>query len=282
MSVFAGGEPQYEMLQKQSDAGDDSRSPQSYVRERLDEQPDKTVNQVLLKPALVARMLGATTFLLILANCAALLADYLTGYNSLLVHKLVKFFYVELELNAPAFFSMLLLLFASLLLTVITVHKRKQKAAHLLEWTILSGGFLLMAFDEIAAIHERLIEPMRAIMGEQNLGFLYFAWVVPAIVLVTVLALFFLKFLWSLPMKTRLSFLIAATLYLGGAVGFELLEGKYSEIHGRENLIYITMTTVEETLEMVGTIVFIRALLGYFNDTYREVRLRFDDFTSNF
>ena len=214
-------------------------------------------------------------FILILANITALLADHLTGYNSILIHKLVKFFYVELELNAPAFFSMLLLLFASLLLAVITVFKKKHAAPFVLEWSILSFGFLYMAFDEIVAIHERLIEPMRSILGETNLGIFYFAWVVPAIALILILAVFFLRFLLNLPMKTRLLFLIAAALYLGGAVGLELIEGKYAETYGKENLIYIVLTTLEESLEMIGTIVFIWGLLGYIADTYRRVEVRF-------
>ena len=253
-----------------------SISTQSPVKQEFYEDVSESeITGLSLNPDSIARSLGVMTFLLILANCAALLADYLTGYSSVFIRKSVKFFYVELELNAPAFFSMLLLLFASLLLAVITVLKKKQSASFVWEWSILSIGFLFMAFDEIAAVHERLIEPMQAILGEQNLGLLYFAWVVPAVALVVCLGIFFLKFLINLPPKTRWAFLIAAALYLGGAVGFEMIEGWYSEINGRETLLYMTLTTIEETLEMVGTIVFIWALLGYIADKYEKLEVRF-------
>ena len=258
------------------------RSAKSFVKQDFyEKETEIKIGKLLLNPTSIAWSLGVMTFLLIFANCAALLADYLTGYNSMVIHKLVKFFYVELELNAPAFFSTLLLLFASLLLAIITVLKKKQTASFVLYWSILSIGFLFMAFDEIAAVHERLIEPMRAILGEQNLGIFYFAWVVPAVVLVVCLGIFFLKFLINLPVKTRWTFLIAATLYLGGAVGLEMVEGWYSEINGRETLLYITLTTLEETLEMVGTVVFIWALLGYIANAYEKVEVRFGAEGSN-
>ena len=252
------------------------RSAKSLVSQDVLEKPNEVgISKLSLNPTSLAWSLGVMTFLLIFANSAALLADYLTDYSSVFIHKSVKFFYVELELNAPAFFSTLLLLFASLLLAVITVLKKKQTASFVLEWSILSIGFLLMAFDEIAAVHERLIEPMRTILGEQNLGVFYFAWVVPAVALVVCLGIFFLRFLIHLSVKTRWTFLIAAAMYLGGAVGLEMIEGWYSEINGRETLLYMTLTTLEETLEMVGTIVFIWALLGYIADTHEKLEVRF-------
>lgn len=258
------------------------RSAKNFVKQDFyEKETEIEIGKLLLNPTSIAWSLGVMTFLLIFANSAALLADYLTGYNSMVIHKLVKFFYVELELNAPAFFSTLLLLFASLLLAIITVLKKKQTASFVLYWSILSIGFLFMAFDEIAAVHERLIEPMQAILGEQNLGVFYFAWVVPAVALVVCLGIFFLRFLINLPVKTRWTFLIAATMYLGGAVGLEMVEGWYSEINGRETLLYITLTTLEETLEMVGTIVFIWALLGYIADAYEKVEVRFGAEGSN-
>lgn len=232
-----------------------------------------------LNPNSIALALGAAAFLLILTSCALLWADYRTGYNSALIHKLVKLFYVDLEQNVPAFFSMSMMLFAALLLAVIAFFERKQKARHASEWALLAAGFLLMAFDEIVAVHERLIEPMRLILGgdhHQHLGFLYFAWVVPAGALVLLLALVFLEFLLSLPLKTRLFFVLAGTLFVGAAVGLELVEGYHAEIYGKENLTYMTLTTAEEGLEMSGVIILVRALLGYIGGKYKEMKLSFD------
>lgn len=232
-------------------------------------------NQVSLNPASIARALGLMAFVLILASTLTQSANYLTGYNSGLFSKLVKIFSTDLELNVPNFFSMLILALAALLLGFITVLKRKQAASYVLHWAVLSLGFLLMAFDEIVSAHERTVEPLRAVLGGENLGIFYFAWVVPGIALVLFLAFFFLKFWLSLPKKPRLAFLIAAVFYIGGAIGMELVGGNYFELHGKDNLNYIFLTTIEESFEMTGVIVFIRALLEYLADNFSEAQIRF-------
>ncbi len=68
---------------------------------------------------------------------------------------------------------------------------------------------------------------------------------------------------------------MAATLYVGGAIGFELIGGRYSELHGAQNLTYSMIATTEESLEMAGVIFFIRALLVYIAEKKKEVRIRF-------
>jgi len=74
----------------------------------------------------------------------------------------------------------------------------------------------------------------------------------------------------------RRTFFVAATIYIGGCIGFELIGGHYAELHGRENLIYSMIATVEESLEMGGIIVFIWGLLTYISENHKEVRLLFD------
>ena len=68
---------------------------------------------------------------------------------------------------------------------------------------------------------------------------------------------------------------MAATLFIGGAIGVELVGGRHVELHGRQNWTYSMIVTVEESLEMAGLIVFIWALLDYCADNYKEVRFRF-------
>jgi hypothetical protein len=135
-----------------------------------------------------------------------------------------------------------------------------------------------MAIDEAASLHELLIEPMRGLLGQQARGIFFFAWVIPGIAVAMIFGLSYLKFLLHLPTKTRWRFVIAATLYLGGALGMELIGGRYADSHGMENLAYSMTATVEESLEMAGVIVFIYALLNYIADNYQEIRLRLDNF----
>ena len=134
-----------------------------------------------------------------------------------------------------------------------------------------------MAFDEIASVHERLIEPMRTLLGKENLGVFYFAWVVPAIFLVMFLGIYFVMFLVNLPSRTRTNFMIAAFLFLGGSIGLEMVSAKFSEINGLETLTYTVLATIEESCEIAGVILFIHGLLAYIAETYADVRLRFVD-----
>lgn len=224
------------------------------------------------------QVVGALTLLasvLLAANLVVAVADYMTAYNLKAISRLVKIFSVDRELNAPAFFSTGILVFSAALLAIIAFFKQRQLAPYRWHWAILAMGFLFMAFDEMASVHERLIEPMRAVLGKEQLGVLYFAWVVPAIGLVLLLGAAFARFWWNLPRRTRLLVGVAAALYLGGAIGIELLDGNYAEIHGKKNLTYMIFSTVEETLEMAGIIVFIKALLDYIAENYRSITCHF-------
>jgi len=232
-------------------------------------------NQISLNSFKIALVLGVVAFFLVLASIAGQLMFYMTGNK---LYGLVLLFDVDAEYNIPTFFSMLLLLFAALLLSVITILERKRTAAHVLHWAILSFGFLFMAIDEVVAIHERLVNPLRRMLGPGNPGVFNFAWVIPGISLVLILALFFLKFWLRLPAKTRLTFLVASTTYIGGCIGFELIGGHFAKLHGIHNLAYSMLTTVEESLEMAGVIFFIWGLLVYLADNYKEVQFRFNEF----
>lgn len=240
----------------------------------LERATDTPSNSISFGRRRVVGGLVALATVLFAANLAVMIADYLTGYDMKLVQRLVKVFSVDYELNAPAFFSTLILLFSSVLLAVITYFKQKQRDQYVWHWAVLSFGFLFMAYDEMASAHEKLVEPMRELLAENNSGVFYFAWVVPGIVLVAILGFFFLRFWWKLPPKTRTWLFIAAALYLGGSLGMELVDGSYAATYGEANLTYRLLSTFEEGLEVAGIIVFIYALLGYIAENSKELVFR--------
>ena len=235
-----------------------------------------TINHITLSPLKITRALGVTALLLVLASITGQLTKYVFGHD--FVYGLVRLFYVDNENNIPSYFSASLLLLAALLLALITALKKAAHAAYGFQWALLSFTFLYMAIDEAASIHELLIEPMEGLLGPQASGIFFFAWVIPGIAVAMVFGLSYLKFLLHLPAKTRWRVIIAATLYLGGAIGMELIGGRYADLHGMENLAYSMTATVEESLEMAGVIVFIHTLLNYIADNYQEIRLRLDNF----
>jgi len=209
----------------------------------------------------------------VLASSVGQFSRFVLGHGD--VKGLVHLFNLDAEENIPTYFQVLLLLFAALLLAVIGALNRAQRIPHASKWAVLSFGFLFMAYDEAFQVHETLGPPLRKMLGS-NLGVFHHAWIIPYIALVVLIGSYFLRFLLHLPGTVRLRFLIAATAYLGGAVGMEMIGGRYAEVHGEENWIYSVFSTIEESLEMAGLITFIWALLKYCADNYKEVRLRFD------
>ena len=53
----------------------------------------------------------------------------------------------------------------------------------------------------------------------------------------------------------------SAALFLGGAVGLEMVGGSVAETEGIESLRYRLLANLEEGLELAGTLLFIYALL---------------------
>lgn len=212
----------------------------------------------------VTRVLASVAGLLVLAHVGWQSVKYWTGHDY--VFGLIKLFHLDEEWNIPATFSALLLLSAASLLTFIAVHERRNGSGDVARWAVLAIGFAYMAIDEFGHIHEQLILPGRRLLGDRTLGVFYYAWVIPALAIVLVLAAYFLGFVLRLPARTRFAFILAAVLYVGGALGFEMFEGRLDELYGERNLAYMALVTVEEGLEMAGVIVFIDALLRYILD----------------
>lgn len=175
--------------------------------------------------------------------------------------RLVTLFDVSREGNIPTWFSSSLLLICSFLLLAVTLMKRKEGDQFALHWGALAVIFLFLSLDEASSIHEWLIRPVRSALGTD--GFLYYAWVVPYGVALLALALLYLGFIFALPGRTKLLFLIAGGTYTGGALGMELVGGYIFTRSGGENMAWAAASTFEELLEMLGASVFIYALLSY-------------------
>jgi len=214
-------------------------------------------------------------FLIVFGSIVGQIAKYVFGHDYLM--GFVPLFYVDNEANIPTFFSMALLLLASLLLAVITFLSSKVSRQKWY-WAFLSCGFLYMAYDEGMGGHERLIYPIREwLFADGKAGIFYFAWVIPGIAIVILLAFFFLKFWLQFPAPVRNGFLISASLYLGGAILVELVGGYYTESVGTGNLVYSMIATLEESLEMAGAITFLWVLLKYLRDNHAGILFRFSD-----
>ena len=80
-----------------------------------------------------------------------------------------------------------------------------------------------------------------------------------------------------LPPATRRLFVLAAILYIGGAIGIEMIGGQHASLYGEQNLEYAIITALEELLEMLGTVVFIYGLLSYMKRYINEFQISIRD-----
>lgn len=142
-------------------------------------------------------------------------------------------------------------------------------------WFFLAGVFAFLTLDEFAFLHERLMDPMRRLVGSD--GVLHFAWVVPYGIAVVLFSLWMGPKILRIRSGPRTWFILAAAAYLTGALGFEMLGGwRLTAIGGEANrpeLVYELLTTVEETLEMVGLILLIRGQLELLHPAVRRIEV---------
>lgn len=227
--------------------------------------------KVRISAPAVARGLLALVILLQLASAAGQLARHGFGHGRLL--GFVPAFHVDAEANVPAWYSSMSLLLCALLLGLIALGERARGGRRAAHWAGLGLVFAFLSVDEASSLHELLVEPLRGALGAG--GPLYFAWVVAGAGFVLLLGTIYARFLLELPPPTRNRFLVAAGLFLGGALGMECLSGAHVARHGFETATFAVMTAIEETLEMLGVVVFAHALLLHLAATVRSVRIEF-------
>jgi len=229
--------------------------------------------QISINRHTVAHALATVIALLLAASLLGQISRYMFGHDS--VYGLVQLFNVDGERNVPTFFTVMLAFCAVLLLTTIGLASRGREKNDSRYWFALAAGFAFLGYDEAFQVHEKMIVPMRNLMGNTNLGVFYFGWVVPGIAGVCILALFFFKFLLRLPAATRNWMLFSGCLYLGGALVMEMLDGKYIAAYGA-NLMYSVLVTIEEGLEMSGLAAFAYTLLGHISLSSTKVEFSID------
>ncbi len=200
-----------------------------------------------------------------------LVGQYLPGSTlETIVEETSSAFYLDGERSFPTLYTGAILLLCAFLLTGITLSRRAVGASYVRHWAVLTIVFLFLFADEMLGIHEETVEPLRSILGIGG-GFLYFAWVVPALILVLIFGLLYAEFVIELPAKIRLLFLISGSLYVAGAVGLEMVGGYYVSSYGAESVGFIVEATAEELLEMLGLAVFTYALLEYMRSYVEEI-----------
>jgi hypothetical protein len=205
----------------------------------------------------VTRILLRCAVVLLVGHLAGLGAREIWGVSPDL--GIVRQFDLNAEGNLAAWYSSLLLTCSAALAFVVATVKRLHHERMSGRWFALSAFFLVMAVDETAQLHDMATGPLRHGLG-LDFGPLYFAWLIPALLIVAGAAIYFAPLVGSLSTHVRSQLVLACVVYLAGAVACEMIGGSVVE-EGRKALSYLAVMTVEETLEILGGLLFVTALL---------------------
>jgi hypothetical protein len=195
------------------------------------------------------------------------------------VRVFVELMHVDLEANFPTWYTSAVMLISALLLGVIAAYERRGGSRWWKHWVALSVIFVLLSAEEVGGLHEQSIIPMRTALNNTGVaaisatGIFHFAWVVPAAVAVVIVGLIYLRFVLSLPTHTRWLVMAAGAMYVGGALGMEMVDGWHASTYGEDTLLSSLIPITEEFLEMTGLAVFVYALLRYIGEQVGEVRV---------
>lgn len=232
---------------------------------------------ISVSPRKVALFLG-------LAAAFFTLVSFAGRFLRPIVGEVVSLFGVGNDVSVPSWYSSIVLLFAAALIATIAFAKIQRRGDYAFRWAILSVVFLYLSSDEMLRLHESmsgaLLQPVLAALGYEPSGIFRYPWIIVYAPLTLVFVLAYFKFWLDLPSKIRTLFFVAGTLFVGGAVGAEMINGLLDDFYGRGGILYSVMTHLEEFLEMIGIVVFVYALLSYIGGSHlnvNEVRIKVGD-----
>ena len=203
-------------------------------------------------------LLLAFGFLLFM-NCVIVFALYLEGEIAATGWK--RFLNFDSESNLPTWFSTFLFFLCGYHL----YQNRRAEDGNVSFWTILAGVFVYLGIDELAQLHEKFNRVGRSLVGyevgEGN-ALLHHAWTIPYLLIFGVVGLLLLRGFLRLPYWVKWRFVLAGGVFISGAVGMEMLSGTLLA-DGDKTIVYYVFTTLEESLEMFGLILFNHTILQY-------------------
>jgi hypothetical protein len=218
-------------------------------------------------------------FCLILVGIALLLGllGYITAAyewslgvnNTYWAHEMALTFGLIYESNIPSWYSALLLFMAALLAGLISFGVEKGKFF----WGLMALILAYMSVDEAAALHELMTVTLRENL--QLSGYLFFGWILVGIPLALIVGVIFLPFLLRLPRHSQISLILAAAIYLTGAIVVESYSASIWAQTEYATLPYHAVSIVEELMEMLGVIIVINTLLWYLETEIEKIQIQF-------
>ena len=177
--------------------------------------------------------------------------------------EMLRFVDLGQESNLPTWFSSVLWLAAALVAFSIWRVFQERGYGHQAYWAGMVALFTFLSLDEAGKVHEG-IGGFVVSQGDFS-GFFTYAWVIVGAAFTLVIGAIYVRLLLRLKPAVALTIIAAAVVFLSGAVGVELIYAAVDKGHlasmpfGQSRL---RMIIYEETLEMLGAVLLLRALLN--------------------
>lgn len=183
-------------------------------------------------------------------------------YRGALLNQVFHKFYFDSKFNFPSFFNTLLLLMATGILYYIHL-AYARKYFREFKWLWLAILFMLMAIEENLSVH--------TLLGSLQPD--YRVWVIPIGIALILLAAYFGRLAWKLPRRIAIGFFVSGAVYITGAIILQFIGARAEDSIGKWSMMHAGIATLEETMEMLGIILFIRYLLEYIKLEFQSVNL---------
>lgn len=228
---------------------------------------DSASRSLLPRPEYFLRAAFGGVVIVVAAHFAALYISYAGGQFE---RQLARLFLLDYESNFATLFNFSLFVVASAAAGLAAMVAFRTGDFWRWHWGFLAAVMLLLSYDEASLLHEKFI-PFLARYSWAH-GPLYFAWVVPGFIFVTLFGLSYLGFLRALPRRIGGLMLVSGLVFVSGALGMEMLGGIQFEANDGRTLLYWFISTAEETLEMSGLVLFTYAVLCWLASETRDLR----------
>lgn len=153
----------------------------------------------------------------------------------------------------------ILLVIAAGLLAVIAALARQDADPQWRRWLALAGLFAFMSLDEAVNIDGHIATFVAGQIGTSDPVKV----LTPFVVVAAALGGFFAPLLASVPRRDAIRFVCCAAIFVGGALGMEIVSQVIGNASGKDSGYYVLAAGIEESLETIGATLFCLALGSY-------------------
>lgn len=171
-----------------------------------------------------------------------------------------RVFNIDQEANIPTWFTAGVALYLAMIASMIASVVKSQGKKMAWAWRGIAIMGIYIAMDEVAGFHELAITPIRDTWDISP--WLYQSWIIPAMILVLLIGIFYLRFFWKLPFYTKFYLIVGVFVYLMGAIGVEAVGGFVLTTQGLNDW-YVQLAHIEEFMEMMGLIIILYSFVEY-------------------